>query len=178
MQQKPVHAKRLIALGGLKSWWKIHRWTIFLTLLLTVIFTIVTVITAIFGESGKIIWLFWGISIGGLVVSLEGCHPDRVFILLRRYAPREAAWIDPKRIMDFMSTDGVALFFESNWERAVAPVVPPRKVVEELQETGKPVWWENGTSKWLMLYRTEFEGDKIITRLRPGSIQPTKRWLR
>ena len=76
------------------------------------------------------------------------------------------------------SSDNVEIFVDPNWEQSEAPVVPPRKVVEKLQETGKPVWWENGTSKWLMLYRTECEGDKIITRLRPGSVQPTKGWLR
>ena len=75
------------------------------------------------------------------------------------------------------STDGVKIFVDSDWERLRAPIVPPERIVEELRQTEKPVCWENGTGKWLILYRTEFDEINIVTRLRPGSIQPVDSWL-
>ena len=75
------------------------------------------------------------------------------------------------------SSDGVKIFVDPDWEKFRAPIVPPKRIVEELRRTGKPVWWETGTGKWLMLYRTEFVGSSVITRLRPGSIQPIEGWL-
>jgi len=82
------------------------------------------------------------------------------------------------------------LFDDPNWERLFAPVVPPARVVAELKLTRRHVFWENGKNReddktlagnernWLMLYRTEYDGDKIVTRLLPGSAQPVKGWLR
>ena len=81
-------------------------------------------------------------------------------------------------------------FNDSNWEKLKAPVVPPGWVIKKLQESGTPVKWENGNNReddqslpagqrnWLMLYRTEYDGDEIVTRLLLGSAQPVKGWLR
>ena len=82
-----------------------------------------------------------------------------------------------------------ALFDDPNWKRLRAPVVPPAWVIKELGETHQPVLWENGENRegdetiignnknWLMFYRTEFEGNRVVTRLLPGSAQPIKDWL-
>jgi len=76
-------------------------------------------------------------------------------------------------------------FTAENWRLLQAPVVPPQWVVEKLQSTGVPVEWNNTQRygncpccEWPMRYLTEFEGQKIVTRLLPGSVQPTTGWLR
>ena len=81
------------------------------------------------------------------------------------------------------------IFNDPNLEKLRAPVVPFEWVVEKVQKTKQPVEWQNGENRehdetlpkgqrnWLMFYRTELEGDEIITRLLPGSAQPVKGWL-
>lgn len=81
------------------------------------------------------------------------------------------------------------LFNDKNWYRLSAPVVPPQSVVAKVLKTQSPVDWQNGENRvwdasipgteknWLMLYRTEIENKKIVTRLLPGSAQPVRGWL-
>lgn len=86
--------------------------------------------------------------------------------------------------------DDGPIFNDPNWEKLRAPVVPFAWVVEKLKRTGRAVEWENGENRehdnslpsgnrnWLMRYRTEYEGEEIVTRLLPGSAQPVEGWLR
>lgn len=87
----------------------------------------------------------------------------------------------------FNTEDEPEFFDDPNWESLRASVIPPGWVVETLKETGEPVEWENPVyfddgRVYYMYYRTEFDGDEIVTRLKPGSLQPNKRtakgWLR
>jgi hypothetical protein len=60
-----------------------------------------------------------------------------------------------------------------------APVVPPKRVVDLLLKTRRPVYWSNPpwNCEWRMFYRTELKTGKVITRLLPPSYKPCKDWL-
>ncbi|MDB5224742.1 MAG: hypothetical protein JWO43_364 [Candidatus Adlerbacteria bacterium] len=78
-----------------------------------------------------------------------------------------------------MATEKPKEFYtDSEWRKYKAPVVPPPWVVENLQETGMPVEWENSWHPdWPMKYLTEFHDGKVVTHLKSGSVQPVKEWL-
>lgn len=65
-------------------------------------------------------------------------------------------------------------FNDANWGKLRAPVFPFSWVIEKIKETGLPVEWENTG----MRYRSEYDGDEIVTRLLPGSPTPVRGWLR
>jgi len=76
------------------------------------------------------------------------------------------------------NADGPRIFNDPDWKKLRAPVIPPTWVTEKVRRTTRPTYWENGQDEYLMLYYTELENDDIVTRLRPGSVQPVdEKWL-
>ena len=70
------------------------------------------------------------------------------------------------------------LFFDLFWYTFAAPVVPPASVTNELMKDDvQYVDWENDCSGWINYYRTEFYRNRIVTRLRNGSVAPVTGWL-
>lgn len=76
------------------------------------------------------------------------------------------------------NTNGHRIFNGPYWKKLRAPVIPPTWVTEKVCPTTQQIYWQNGQDNYLMLYLTELEGNNIVTRLCPGSVRPTKGWLR
>ena len=70
------------------------------------------------------------------------------------------------------------------WKNYCDPVIPPRKVVEEVRRTQRPVGWNNNKIadgiSFPMRYRTRLvSGSRnvVVTHLLPGSCVPVEGWL-
>ena len=78
-------------------------------------------------------------------------------------------------------------FTDLKWEehKYEAPVVLPAWVIEKLKKLLVPVEWDDTQRysncpccEWPMRYLTQYGGDRIITRLLPGSVIPIAEWLK